>query len=129
MPDSVWYRGVLLGTTKFEMRSPGPNVRVGQLDTAADFDRVWPEIAPVVDECLAAAMAMGQVMAELPAAPANADPAERGRQIYEHVSGHPSGVRVRAANAALASLGLELRDDSGQVVPTDHLMVQEVKFP
>jgi hypothetical protein len=126
---SIWCRGVLLGRTDLAMQSPGPNARAGTLDTSAEFDRVWPEIAPVVDEFVAAGMAMGSLIEAMPPLPEGLDPLERGRRIYEHLSGHPGAVRVREASAALASLGLALHDDADNRVATAFIMVQEVKLP
>lgn len=130
MKYTVWCRGVLLGTTHLAAVNPAaPNIRSGQLDTTVEFNQLWPEIAPLFDEALAATIAIGSVVAELPSAAEGVDPLERGRQIYEHISGHPNAARVRTANAALASLGLELHDEDGNRVATDFMMVSEVKPP
>jgi hypothetical protein len=129
MTYSVWCQGVLLGRTDLTLKSPMPNARVGYLDTTGEFDRLWPEIAPVVDESLAAAMAMGSVMADVPPAAEGVDRLEYGRQVYERIKDHPGTVRVRAASAALSALGLELRDDANNRVATNYVMVQEVKIP
>jgi hypothetical protein len=90
---------------------------------------VWQEIEPVVDEWLAAGMAMSSVVSELPPATEGADPLEYGRQVYERLKDHPGAVRMRAASAALDSLGFELRDDAGDRVATQSVVVQEVQFP
>ena len=129
MTYSVWCQGVKLGHSDLTVRGPAPNVHVGDLDTSPELDAVWPEIAPVVDEALAATIAMGSVMADFPPAAEGADPPEYGRQVHERFKDHPATVRVRAANAAVAALGFELRDDAANRVAANFVMVQEVKFP
>ena len=129
MSYSIWYRGVLLGRSDLAARSPGPNVLAGQLDKAAEFDQVWQEIAPIVEEWLGAGMAMATVVAELPPMPEGTDPLEYGRQVHERFKDHPGAVRIRAASAALNSLGFELRDEADSPVAASSVIVQEVKFP
>lgn len=129
MRYAVWCRGAMLGHSDLAEGGPAPNVRVGHLDTTAEFDHLWPEIAPVVDEVLAAAVAMGSVMADVPPAPEGADPLEYGREVHERIKDHPGSVRVRAANEAITALAFELRDEAGNRVAADFVMVQEVKLP
>ena len=85
MTYSIWRQGVLLGRTDLAARSPGPNARAGRLETTADFDTVWHEIGPVVDEWLAAGKAMSSVVSELPRATEGADPLDYGRQVHERL--------------------------------------------
>ena len=128
MAFTIWRQGVVLGTTELSMRSPGPATRVGYLDPTDDFERAWPQLGPVVGEFLAAGASIGAVAV---AAPSNAiaDPVERGRRAYEELSKHPGVARLRAANEAVISLGLELRDSHGNVVPTRMLMIQPIRIP
>ena len=129
MTYTVWYRGVLFGRTDLAMPSPGPKVRVGQLEPAVEFERAWPDVGPVIDEVIAAGTAIGSAYADLPPAAADADPTERGRQVYEWLSAHPAAGRMRAASEALAALGLELHDPAGELVAVQTIMVQEVRPP
>src|SRR5262245_12336464 len=129
MSYTIWHRGVLLGRTDLAMPSPGPKVRVGQLEPAIEFERAWAEVGPVIDEVIAAGAAIGNAFADLPPAADGVDPTARGRQVYEWLSAHPAAGRVRAASEALASLGLELRDPTGRLVTVQTIMVQEVRPP
>jgi hypothetical protein len=129
MNYTVWRHGVLLGRTDLAMPGPGPNWRAGQLEPTIEFERAWSEFAPTIEEFIAAGMAMGTAVADMPPPAADDDPAERGRQVYERLSGHPSAPRLRAASEALAALGLELRDATGGLVATEFVMVQEVRPP
>lgn len=126
---TVWRRGVLLGRTDLGMPSAGPSFRAGQLEPTAELERTWPELAPVVGEVIAAGVAVGSAVADLPPSAAGADPAERGRHVNERLSAHPGAARLRAASEALASLGLELRDPAGRPVATQTVMIQEVAPP
>ena len=129
MTYSVWCQGVMIGRSDLAARSPGPNARTGRLDTTPEFGQVWPNVEPVVAEWMAAAMALGNLAAELPPAADGEDPLEYGRQVHERLKDLPQAARVRAAAAAVASLGFELRDDADNHVATKSVIVQEVKFP
>ena len=129
MNYTLWRRGVLLGRTDFAMASPGPRFRAGHLEPTVEFERTWPELGPVLGEFFAAGAAVGSTVAELPPAAPDADPTDRGRQVYERLSAHPAAARLRAAGEALNSLGLELRDAAGRPVATQSVMVQEVLPP
>ena len=129
MNYTVWRRGILLGRTDLAMPSPGPRFRTGQLEPTAEFEGAWTELGPVIGEVIAAGVAVGSAVAELPPPAADADTAERGRQVYERLSAHPGAARLRAASEALASLGLELRDPAGRLVAAQNVMVQEIRPP
>ena len=125
----MWRHGVLLGRTDLAMPSPGPNWRSGQLEPTIEFERAWAEFAPTIEEFIAAGIAMGSVVADMPAPATGESTTERGRHVYERLSGHPGVARLRAASDALAALGLEVRDATGGLVATEFVMVQEVRLP
>jgi hypothetical protein len=130
MSYTLWRHGVLLGRTDLAMARPvGSDFRTGQLETSPEFGHAWSEFGPAFDELIAAGLALGDVTAGLPSAADGVDPAERPRQVYELLSTHPGAARLRAANEAVSSLGLELRDEMGSTVPSDSVMVHEVRLP
>ena len=129
MEYTVWRHGVLLGRTDLEMPSPESETRMGQLETTPDFAQAWADFGPIVDEFIAAGAAVASTAAEMPPAPAGADPADRARQVYEWLSAHPGKARLLAANEAVMALGLELRDPTGHDIPTESVIVQEIRPP
>ena|SRR5688572_1859329 len=129
MNYTVWRHGVLLGQTDLAMSSPGPNWQAGQLEPTIEFERAWSELAPTIEELMAAMVAVGSAIADLPPPATDEDPAERGRRVHEWLAGHPGGARLRAASEAMSLLGLELRDATGGLVATESIMIQEIRPP
>jgi len=130
MSYTLWRRGVLLGRTDLAMPRPEmSDFRTGHLEPSPEFAQAWSELSPAFDELIAAGLALSNVTAELPPLVEGADASERARQVYELLSTHPVGARLRVANEAIASLGLELRDGAGSAVTSDSVMVHEVRLP
>jgi hypothetical protein len=129
MQYTIWRHGVLLGGTDLAMPSPNPDVRMGQLEPTLEFERAWAEFGPTVTEYFAAGVVVGNEMADLPPATPGATPAERARQVHDWMTAAPGAARLRTASEALAAVGLELRDSTGRHVPSESVIVQELRPP
>ena len=129
MMYTVWRHDVLLGTTDLAMSTPTPEARMGQLEPTPEFARAWAEFGPIVKEFFSAGEALGQTMAELPPAPDAEPPSDRARRVYDWLAAHPSAARVRDANEQMKGVALELRDPTGRQIPTESILIQELRPP
>lgn len=129
MRYTVWSNGRLLGETDLALPNAVPDIRLGNLEPSAELARVWTELGPVIDEFFHAGEAVGSTIDSLPPAPDNATNPARGQRVYEWLSAHPGVVRLRAASEAVKAAGIELRDESGNVVPAESVLVQAVRPP
>jgi hypothetical protein len=82
MKYTVWRHDVLLGRTDLAMPSVDPATRAGQLETTLEFAGAWAEFGPTVEEFFAAGAAVGNSVADMPAAAPGTRPADRARQVY-----------------------------------------------
>ena len=131
MRFTVWYAGRLLGTSTLDVASVGPGSRTGFLKTSDDFAEVWTDIGPVFREVREVTHALfndPQLAAEMRPDPSLSRD-EVGRRVHEALVANPLAQRLIEARARATTVGLEVRDIEGQVIPCTHVFVQELTPP
>jgi hypothetical protein len=121
MPYTLWSDGVLLGETDLAMPVPQPEARVGVFHPTAAGGALIPTLLQVPLAVLALAsvferedLTKGRLGDDL------------GPAIHDAMQSTPELQRLRAAQAAVDALHLELKDEAGANVPAAHISLSDV---
>jgi hypothetical protein len=117
MRYTVWHRDILIGETNFGLGDRGSS-RAGIFHPTASGMTVLPALTAMAPALLAA----GEAMNRFPIAEQDIERDIDG--AIEAFASSPEGQRVLRAAEQMADV--ELRDDSGRLVPYDSILVSDV---
>jgi hypothetical protein len=121
MPYTLWSDGVLLGQSDLAMPVPQPEAHVGVFRPTAAGEALIPTLLQVPLAVLALASVFERD--DLTKQRLGDD---LGPAIHDAMQRAPEIQQLRAAQAAVDALHLELKDEAGAVVPAAHISLTDV---